>query len=71
MYVQIRSGYCKLSWDTPEDDGGTVISHYTVNMMDLTVNEWVTAAETKDKSAEIKSLKPGHLYRSAIQEKII
>ena len=59
----MRSGYCKLSWDAPEDDGGTVITNYVVNMMDLAVNEWVTAAETKDKSVEINGLKPGHLYR--------
>ena len=59
----MRAGYCKLSWDAPEDDGGTPISQYVVNMMDLTVNEWVAAAETKDKSAEVKCLKPGHLYR--------
>ena len=52
-----------MSWDAPEDDGGTVITNYMVNMMDLTVNEWVTAAETKDKSVEINGLKPGHLYR--------
>ena len=32
-------------------------------MMDLTVNEWVTAAETCDKTVEIQGLKPGHLYR--------
>ena len=61
--LQVRAGYCKLSWDAPEDDGGTPISQYVVNMMDLTVNEWVAAAETKDKSAEVKCLKPGHLYR--------
>ena len=59
----MRSGYCKLSWDAPEDDGGTAITNYVVNVMDLTVNEWVTAAETKDKSVEINGLKPGHLYR--------
>ena len=52
-----------MSWESPEDDGGTPISQYVVNMMDLTVNEWVIATETKDKSAEIKGLKPGHLYR--------
>ena len=60
---QVRSGYCRLSWDAPDDDGGTPIQQYLVNMMDLTVNEWVTAAETGDKSVEIKGLKPGHLYR--------
>ena len=59
----MRSDYCKLSWDAPEDDGGTAITQYTVAMMDLSVNQWVTAAETKDRSAGIQGLKPGHLYR--------
>ena len=59
----MRSDYCKLSWDAPEDDGGTSITQYTVTMMDLSVNQWVTAAETKDRSAGIQGLKPGHLYR--------
>ena len=62
-YLKVRSGFCKLSWDSPEDDGGTPVTQYVINMMDLTVNDWVTAAETKDKSVEIKNLKPGHLYR--------
>ena len=52
-----------MSWEAPEDDGGSPIANYVVNMMDLTVNEWVIATESKDKSAEIKGLKPGHLYR--------
>ena len=60
---QVRSDYCKLSWDAPEDDGGTAITQYTVAMMDLSVNQWVTATETKDRSAGIQGLKPGHLYR--------
>ena len=59
----MRAEYCKLSWETPEDDGGTPLSAYMVNMMDLSQNEWVTVAETKDKSVEVKGLKPGHLYR--------
>lgn len=62
-HLEVRSDYCKLSWDAPEDDGGTAITQYTVTMMDLSVNQWVTAAETKDRSAGIQGLKPGHLYR--------
>ena len=64
--LQVRSDYCKLSWDAPEDDGGTAITQYTVAMMDLSVNQWVTAAETKDRSAGIQGLKPGHLYRYTV-----
>jgi len=60
---EVRAEYCRLSWEAPEDDGGVPISNYVVNMMDLSQNEWVTVAEPNDKSAEIKGLKPGHLYR--------
>ena len=63
LSTQVRAEYCRLSWEAPEDDGGVPITNYVVNMMDLTQNEWVTVAEPKDKSAEIKGLKPGHLYR--------
>ena len=61
--MQVRAEYCRLSWEAPEDDGGVPITNYVVNMMDLTLNDWVIVAETKDKTAEIKGLKPGHLYR--------
>jgi hypothetical protein len=32
-------------------------------MLDLEVNEWVLCAETTANNAEIKGLRPGHLYR--------
>ena len=46
--------------------GSTAIAQYTVTMMDLSVNQWVTAAETKDRSAGIQGLKPGHIYRFSL-----
>jgi hypothetical protein len=33
--LQVRAEYCRLSWEKPEDDGGTEITSYTVNMLDL------------------------------------
>ena len=27
--LQVRSDYCKLSWEAPEDDGGTAITQST------------------------------------------
>jgi len=60
---EVRAEYCRLSWEAPEDDGGTEISRYMVNMMDVSQNEYVTVVETKDKVAEVKGLKPGHIYR--------
>ena len=42
---------------------GNVTQGYLVHMLDLEVNEWVLCAETTDTKAEIRSLRPGHLYR--------
>ncbi len=36
---------------------------YLVHMLDLEVNEWVLCADTADTHAEIRGLRPGHLYR--------
>ncbi len=43
---------------------GTVYSQgYLVHMLDLEVNEWVLCADTAETHAEIRGLRPGHLYR--------
>ncbi len=36
---------------------------YLVHMLDLEVNEWVLCADTAETHAEIRGLRPGHLYR--------
>jgi predicted RNA-binding protein with TRAM domain len=59
----VRAEYCRISWEKPEDDGGTEITGYTVNLLDLSQGEWVTVAEPTSLTAEIKNLRPGHLYR--------
>ena len=66
MLGQARAEFCRLSWEKPEDDGGSEILGYTVSLLDLDQGEWVTVAETEASTltAEIKSLRPGHLYRS-------
>ena len=60
---EVRAEYCRISWEKPEDDGGTEITGYTVNLLDLSQGEWVTVAEPTSLTAEIKNLRPGHLYR--------
>ena len=63
---QVRAEYCRVSWEKPEDDGGTEITSYTVNLLDLSQGEWVTVAEPTSLTAEIKNLRPGHLYRFSV-----
>jgi len=40
---EIRAEHVKLSWDPPQDDGGTPITSYLVRYMDIDSGEWVTA----------------------------
>jgi len=62
---EVRAEHVKLSWNAPEDDGGTPIIRYLLRMMDLDCNEWITACEVTAPTcaATVKNLKPGHLYR--------
>jgi len=62
---EVRAEHVKLSWEAPEDDGGTPVTRYLVKVMDLDYNQWINAAEVNAPTTQccIKSLKPGHLYR--------
>ena len=45
---EIRAEYVKLSWEPPEDDGGTPISGYQVRMLDLEAGgEWIAVADVR------------------------
>ena len=40
---EVRAEHVKLSWQPPEDDGGTPITSYLVRYMDIDTGEWVTS----------------------------
>jgi hypothetical protein len=42
---EVRADYVKLSWEAPEDDGGTPIIKYIVRLLDLDYNEWINVCE--------------------------
>ena len=44
---EVRAEHCKLSWEPPQDDGGTPVTKYLIKMMDLDQNEWITASEVR------------------------
>jgi len=62
---EVRQEHCKLSWEPPQDDGGTPILKYLIKMMDLDQNEWIPTNEVNVPTTNcvVKNLKPGHLYR--------
>jgi hypothetical protein len=42
---EVRAEHVKLSWEAPEDDGGTPIIKYIVRLLDLDYNEWINVCE--------------------------
>ena len=44
---EVRAEYVKLTWEAPEDDGGTPIIRYLVKVMDLEYNQWINVCEVK------------------------
>lgn len=37
---------CRVSWNPPDDDGGSDIQHYTVEKKDMETGRWVPVDET-------------------------
>merc|ERR1740128_606419 len=62
---EVRAEHVKLSWEAPDDDGGTPVVRYLIKIMDLDYSQWINAAEVNaaSTSCTLKNLKPGHLYR--------
>lgn len=47
---------CKVSFNTPLDDGGSPILHYLVEKMDLSRGTWTEAAEVSGLTADVQGL---------------
>ena len=45
----MRAEHVKLTWETPDDDGGTPLLKYLVKVMDLDYNQWTTVSEVNTK----------------------
>ncbi len=58
---EVRAEHVKLSWEAPEDDGGTPIIKYIVRLLDLDYNEWINVCEVCISSSNRKIEKMPHL----------
>ncbi|CDS41841.2 expressed conserved protein [Echinococcus multilocularis] len=58
---------CTLMWDPPEDDGGRPITHYDVEVMDVTAKEdWKPLKKVKECKCEVP-LKEGNKYKFRVR----
>ena len=60
---------CTLSWNPPEDDGGSPIENYVVEKLDEATGRWVPAGETigNETSIKIDGLQPNHKYKFRVK----
>ena len=52
----VTSNSCNLAWGPSPDDGGSPITHYLVEKMDLSRGSWVEAEITTDLKCTVRSL---------------
>lgn len=65
----ITKNGCKLSWDKPEDDGGTPVTAYQVEKLDKATGRWVPVGKTngRDTELDVKGLQEGHEYKFRVK----
>lgn len=42
---EVRANHVKVKWNKPEDSGGTAVTGYVLEKMDLDIGRWVPAGE--------------------------
>lgn len=57
---------CTLSWNEPDDDGGSPISHYVVEKQEAG-GRWVPCGETSDTTLRVNKLVEGQQYKFRVK----
>jgi hypothetical protein len=68
---EVRAEHVKLSWEAPEDDGGTPIIKYIVRLLDLDYNEWINVCEAGISSSNRKIAKMSMLSNANITTYVV
>lgn len=61
--MDIYADRCALMWDKPKEDGGSPITHYIVEKLDMEKGEWEKVCDTEDMEIDVSDLTPGHKYQ--------
>lgn len=57
----------KLEWGKPKDDGGTPITAYVVEKLDMQTGRWVPVGRSQKPEMEVKGLQEGHEYNFRVK----
>jgi len=61
-YDDIYADRCTASWKLPKDDGGSPITHYIIEYMEVGSEAWVPCGKAFDLKITVESLEEGHEY---------
>lgn len=66
---EVRSDHVKVKWNAPEDNGGTDITGYVLEKMDLDTGRWIPAGETgpNEKDFTFSGLTPKKKYKFRVK----
>lgn len=66
---EVRADHVKVKWDKPEDNGGTEITGYVLEKMDLDTGRWIPAGEVgpNEKTFTFSGLTPKKKYKFRVK----
>lgn len=64
---EVTKNSITLRWRPPKDDGGSEITHYTVEKMDAETGRWVPVGDCADTSIRADNLIEGHDYNFRVR----
>lgn len=66
---EVRSDHVTVKWNKPEDDGGTDITGYVLEKMDMETGRWVPAGEVgpNDNTFTFQGLTPKKNYKFRVK----
>jgi len=66
---EVRSDHVTVKWNAPEDNGGTDITGYVLEKMDLDTGRWIPAGETSpnEKVFTFSGLTPKKKYKFRVK----
>lgn len=63
----IRANSAVLNWKSPDDNGGSPISHYVIEKLDLDTGYWIPVGETEKEEFKVDGLKEGKKYKFRVK----
>lgn len=65
--ADVTKNGCKLSWNPPEDDGGSPVEYYEIEKLDPLTGQWLPCGKSNGTEANITGLQEGKPYKFRVK----